>query len=499
MPIGLLHLFLAILPFRLINAFTTKTFFQPDEFFQALEPAHKMVYGFGYTTWEWKEALRSSIHPLIYVVAYKIGNLLLPEETCVWIVPKVVGAVVAATGETFLYKFALRYSKSPQVAALSVIFSLTSSWNWFFITRSFSNNLEMVLTTVGLAYWPWREDESGVFSCIFGFLSCIVRPTNALLWGFMGITLVWRTRDLAKLFLSLSLLLAFVLGYSAVVDHYFYGRWTFPLWNFVEFNVFRNLLIFYGAAPWHFYLFQGLPLMLMGFLPLLLWSLWKFRRTALVRMCLFVVVGFSCLSHKEFRFIYPLYPVFMVVAALGGRNIMQHKKLLVAVVVFHASVAFFFTQINEAGEIRVIEYLRDTPQVTQVGFLTPCHSTPWHSMLHRRDLESSWFLTCEPPLHLARGNLQNVREYRDELDRFFDDPAEFLSAQFPPPGTTDDRFEKKWPSHLVFFEPMESTVADYVGENYRECARFFNSYFHWDSRRSGDIIVLENVPGSMLS
>ena len=61
-------LFAFIFIFRLANSFAIETFFQADEFFQALEPAHHFVYGYGYLTWEWKQQLRSAIHPLIYVL-----------------------------------------------------------------------------------------------------------------------------------------------------------------------------------------------------------------------------------------------------------------------------------------------------------------------------------------------------------------------------------------------------------------------------------------------
>jgi phosphatidylinositol glycan class B len=33
----------------------SQTFFQPDEFYQALEPAHRLVFGYGVLTWEWRD------------------------------------------------------------------------------------------------------------------------------------------------------------------------------------------------------------------------------------------------------------------------------------------------------------------------------------------------------------------------------------------------------------------------------------------------------------
>ncbi len=40
-----------IFAWRLINALCVQTFFQPDEYFQALEPAWQLVYGDGSGAW----------------------------------------------------------------------------------------------------------------------------------------------------------------------------------------------------------------------------------------------------------------------------------------------------------------------------------------------------------------------------------------------------------------------------------------------------------------
>ena len=44
-------LFLALLVFRIINALSVKTFFQPDEYFQSLEPAWLAAFGDGSGAW----------------------------------------------------------------------------------------------------------------------------------------------------------------------------------------------------------------------------------------------------------------------------------------------------------------------------------------------------------------------------------------------------------------------------------------------------------------
>lgn len=59
---------------RVLTATTTRTFFQPDEFFQSLEVAHHAVFGYGHLTWEWVASppIRSIVYPSLYIPTYWI-------------------------------------------------------------------------------------------------------------------------------------------------------------------------------------------------------------------------------------------------------------------------------------------------------------------------------------------------------------------------------------------------------------------------------------------
>lgn len=124
--------------FRLINAFCVRTFFQPDEYFQALEPAWSMAFGAdsgAWLTWvlfncpitpiqckqsiltqyqEWQYQLRSSLHPALFGVAYAGANHLMslldflpPVKASVLIaLPKVIQSVFAATGDYYTWRLA---------------------------------------------------------------------------------------------------------------------------------------------------------------------------------------------------------------------------------------------------------------------------------------------------------------------------------------------------------------------------------------------------------
>lgn len=57
---------------RIAIALFTRTFFQPDEYYQALEPAHALVFGYGHLTWEWltPQPIRSVVYPALNVPIY---------------------------------------------------------------------------------------------------------------------------------------------------------------------------------------------------------------------------------------------------------------------------------------------------------------------------------------------------------------------------------------------------------------------------------------------
>jgi len=73
------------LPFlvRPLIALLTHTFFQPDEYFQALEPAHHIVFGYGHLTWEWTASppIRSIAYPALFVPVYWLLKVLALDDT----------------------------------------------------------------------------------------------------------------------------------------------------------------------------------------------------------------------------------------------------------------------------------------------------------------------------------------------------------------------------------------------------------------------------------
>ncbi|KAJ3577995.1 hypothetical protein NPX13_g2567 [Xylaria arbuscula] len=156
-----------IFAIRFANSLCVRTFFQPDEYFQVLEPAWQLVYGESsgaWLTWEWRHALRSSLHPTILAIGYFIvdsfwASYNVPTVKAKWLLmaPKVLQTVFAALSDWYTWRLAEKLYGPSSAAAWSVlVMALANPWQWYTATRTFSNCFETTLTAMALYYWPWE-------------------------------------------------------------------------------------------------------------------------------------------------------------------------------------------------------------------------------------------------------------------------------------------------------------------------------------------------------
>ncbi|KAK5952216.1 glycosylphosphatidylinositol anchor biosynthesis [Knufia fluminis] len=315
------NLLLILIAYRLVNALSIRTFFQPDEYYQSLEPAWWLAFGDSsgpWITWEWKNHLRSALHPALFAAIYRCADAisaalhLTPPARSVLLLaaPKTVQAIVAAIGDYYTVKLSYQvYGRSSYPAWCTIWLTVGSAWNWFISTRSFSNCLETTLTIVALYNWPFHwalgTDEVGFQvdrnvlrvrqrstndtasanaekadvdettrlrrSIFCASLAVILRPTNAIIWIILVVATfgrgIWHHGMHWEIgaFIKEGLICgSTVLALSGLVDRIFYDVWTFPLWHFFKFNVLQSLAVFYGNNNWHYYLSQGYPLLLIG-------------------------------------------------------------------------------------------------------------------------------------------------------------------------------------------------------------------------------------------
>eukprot|EP01132_Coremiostelium_polycephalum_P005548 gene5548-6909_t len=320
-----------------IDALMINTFFDPDEYWQSLEVAHKIVFGYGYLTWEWKEMIRSFLHPFIFVLGFKFLHLFNLDTTYLIIVlPKLTQGIIAAIGDYYLYKLAYSIF-GKECARWTLICQLISWYTFVCIVRTYSNSIECVMFIVSLYYWPLtsmtpQKQHNPKISIALTTIAFLIRPTTAIMWLFLVPLYIYSNRSNPSKILKLIIFDIIPVGLlfltlTVLLDYYFYEKLTFVPYNFLYFNVIKGVSNFYGTHPFHWYFTQGFPTIAFTNLPLFLFGVWKLYKSQqqqkqkqpstenklhLAYLVFWTIFCYSLLAHKEFRFILPILPLVMI-------------------------------------------------------------------------------------------------------------------------------------------------------------------------------------------
>lgn len=505
------NVFISCLLFRSVNALLIHTYFNPDEHWQALEVAHRVVFGYGHLTWEWERGIRSYLHPMIFALLYKIlaifklDTVLFMTKT-----PRLLQSIFAAIGDLYLYKLADRiFGKHVSRWAL---FCQMSNWFMFFcITRTLSNSLETVLITVSLFYWPCHNflsseacdsPVSRKLALFFAALSCAIRPTSAIVWLYIGILHFYETKDKIR-FLIFDVLPigTIVLIATCLLDCWMYGSWVFVPMNFLKFNFFSAGGDYYGTHPWHWYFTQGFPAIVYTFLPISVAGVWLSKEWRLAGLIGWVLGVYSLLGHKEFRFVLPVLPITLMFSGyllaeidkpdfpqrkLGKSDKAQKWKyfMVFGLLITNIPAALYTSLVHQRGSEAVMIFLAreaDKHQVQSVTFLMQCHATPYYASLHRN--LTMRFLDCSPRSDSDTDN--NAEELIDESDRFMRDPVGFVLNMFS---------SLPLPSHIVLFDSQAVQLREILAlHGYVQVQRFFHAHFPVDRELQGYVVVYQRT------
>lgn len=364
---------------RVFLAIFVCTSFDPDEYWQGPEVAHRLVFGYGHLTWEWAVGLRGILHPVLFTPAYfLVKHLHLDSPFAVQLAPRLTQALLALATDAAFSRFVAAYF-SPTLVPAALLLHCSSWFNAFTLARPYSNCLETLLLLLCLNAWPinrpprhphYRSERAVAILC--AGLSCVLRPASAVIYLPLAAREAFRpllqrrsgpARPAALPHFAACAadgisIAAATAAAAAVLDFAFYRRPVFPPWAFLRFNVLEGRAAEYGTHPPHWYVSQGLPGMLASLLPLVLHGVWlsaggagacarEAGRTqrgsegagkghdgtgeaapsgTTQRGCAplwpaalagWGIVVHSAIAHKEFRFVLPLLPLLLPYAAVS--------------------------------------------------------------------------------------------------------------------------------------------------------------------------------------
>ncbi|WVO17877.1 hypothetical protein L204_105575 [Cryptococcus depauperatus] len=340
---------------------------------------------------------------------------------------------------------------------------------------------------------PSTHTDRLILSVCLTTLALCIRPTMLTFWAFLWTNLLWRQfRDESVLSavitaVGIATSLVCTVAASTAFDYSMTGHLYFPILTFIYQNIILNISSFYGSTHLTYHFVQSLPIILFplwiwwakGFLSCLLpsrlapASLAKLDRSPglciLARAATFSIATLSLSPHSEWRFLHPLLPPFLLFVIpplssfytptiLGAyhpvRSFRQYLRLnkFPFYIILYAGVLpyIYLNTFHGRAQVEVMDVLRQERlgKIESLAMLTPCHSIPWMSHLHK-DVDS-WFITCEPPVGV------DPSSHKTEQDWFYSNPVHYLSTVFPYPpshlrNTSSTSVNRSYPSHVILF------------------------------------------------
>lgn len=306
-----------------------------DEVYNYWEPLHYLMYGKGMQTWEYSAqyALRSWWYLLLHAIVASPVALFLGNQrgkiVVFYFVKCALGSASAFSEWLLLRQVDQTYSRT-----VSTIFlTLLSVSSGLFVSSSslLPSSFTMYAVTLAAAAVLDGNMHLAIDSSVIGVLWgwCVAAPAFMpfAIWVLASFNIV---RSIKHLLLSLcAALLPLV-----VTDRIFYGNWKASLWNFLMYNVAGGgKSSLYGIEDWTYYFRNGLNqlqlilplalvLPLVSLIAMTMGALPKCSKAQAARWiaCLapfYVWLGaITALPHKEERFLYVVYPLACLAAAV---------------------------------------------------------------------------------------------------------------------------------------------------------------------------------------
>jgi hypothetical protein len=298
--------------------------FYPDEIFQTLEPAHRLLYGYGVVSWEWRLGIRSWIFPTFLAGVMRVTSWMGTASAGYLLGTTIVLSLISLVTIWFGYAWAKRASGTPAalIAALacSFFFGLV-----YFAPKALNEVVAAHVLMPGLYLGVYGErlgERKRLF--LAGMLCALAACLRIQLLPALVFAMVyfcyprWRERIPAVAAGAIVPVLVF-----GAVDWF---TWSYPWQSFVRYfkaNVQGPGKLF-PVQPWYWYLL--VLVVLLGPVVLLLFHGAR-KSPFLAIFCAIVVLSHSIIPHKEIRFLYPILAPAITLAAMGIVDLLREIKL----------------------------------------------------------------------------------------------------------------------------------------------------------------------------
>ncbi len=379
---------------RIFVACISDQIHHPDEIFQYLEQAHRVVFGYGYIPWEFRFGTRSWILPgFISTFLYGFKFLKIDDPVLYINFVKVLFCCISTSlvYSVYITTRELASDNAGKIAATFVCF-------WYeliyFAHKPNPEVLAAYLFMAALAIAVIKSDKyKSLLFGIFCALVIILRVQYIIPVSFLIVYVLFKWER--KNQLQSALVFFIIIGVAGYIDYLTWGKFFLSYYNNYVFNKVYNVASLFGTHPFAFY-FTSLSVTSMGiFFITGLLSFIFLRNTWLLLLCVAgVIISHSIIPHKEHRFIFVVIPIFLMLFSIIVTKSIPHYRQILKKYFLSIIFSVFFI-VSLAGSFNKLPFQRilyHRPVFFQNGILnaylylfkeTDLHailniSEPWH-------------------------------------------------------------------------------------------------------------------------
>lgn len=304
------------LALRIGLAVAAPSIFFPDEIFQTLEPAHRLVYGFGVIPWEWRLGVRSWVFPAFLAGIMRATAWMSAGSAGYLFGIDLVLSLLSLVTIWFGYAWARRASGTPAALIAALACSFYFALVYFApkaLTEVVAGHIMLPGLYLGVYGQSIGERKRFFLAGLFLGLAACLRMQLLPAMLFAAIYFCYRRRR--------ERVPAVAAGFATPV--LLFGgvdwmTWSYP-WQSYLLSFQTNMVSGIGREfsfhePWYWYLL--VIVVLLGPAALLLFHGAR-RSPFLAVLCAIIVVSHSFVPHKEIRYMYPIVAPALTLAAMG--------------------------------------------------------------------------------------------------------------------------------------------------------------------------------------
>ncbi|MBD3192539.1 MAG: hypothetical protein GF308_18005 [Candidatus Heimdallarchaeota archaeon] len=335
---------------RILAAFFSKGYTHPDEHYQSIEIVYNEIFNYGLIPWEFIDGARSWVFPFIVLTIFKIEmafGVMNIEHLLIGV--RLFTGIISMISVVVAYFFAKKIF-GEKVALFATGFIAFWYDFIFWSTRTMTDGLAMNFTFLA-TYLIYNCCNSVNQDSLAKRNSKIERNPNAIL-GKNTKKGLWES-SLAGFFIGFSYMLKFpvaiiaipivlwllyhkrwfyILTFSGtavlmvllqgVIDLFTWGSFLHSSLVFIDYNIISGQSAHHGASPFYAYI-ALIASRFMAYTPFfllfILLGIQKNKKNVyLLGTALFFLIVFSFISHKEYRFVFPVIPYLVMIAANGA-------------------------------------------------------------------------------------------------------------------------------------------------------------------------------------